>query len=70
MWTKENRRRYDRSHLRYEHDLTDEEWAEISPKIPRAKPGGNKRTVDLREMVNGVIGNPQARPMALSGRIA
>jgi transposase len=55
MWTKENRRRYDRSHLRYEHDLTDEEWAEISPEIPPAKPGGNKRTVDLREVVNGVM---------------
>jgi transposase len=55
MWTKENRRRYDRSHLRYEHDLTDEEWAEISPEIPPAKPGGNKRTVDLREVVNGLM---------------
>jgi transposase len=55
MWTKENRRRYDRSHLRYEHDLTDEEWAVISPEIPAAKPGGNKRTVDLREVVNGVM---------------
>ena len=55
MWTKENRRRYDRSHLRYEHDLTDEEWAVISPEIPPAKPGGNKRTVDLREVVNGVM---------------
>jgi hypothetical protein len=25
MWTKENRRRYDRSGLRYESDLTDAE---------------------------------------------
>jgi transposase len=55
MWTKENRGRYDRSHLRYEHDLTDDEWAVISPEIPPAKPGGNKRTVDLREVVNGVM---------------
>jgi hypothetical protein len=31
MWTIENRCRYDRSHLRYESDLTDEEWAEIEP---------------------------------------
>jgi hypothetical protein len=32
MWTKENRRRrYDRSSLRCESDLTDEEWAEIAP---------------------------------------
>ena len=55
MWTKENRARYDRSGLRYESDLTDEEWAEIAPLIPPAKPGGNKRTVDLREVVNGLM---------------
>jgi transposase len=55
MWTKENRRRYDRSGLRYESDLTDEEWAEIAPFIPPAKPGGNKRTVNLREVANGLM---------------
>ena len=55
MWTKENRARYDRSGLRYESDLTDEEWAEIAPLIPPAKPGGNKRTVELREVVNGLM---------------
>src|ERR1700723_1622369 len=55
MWTKENRRRYDRSRLRYESDLTDDEWAEIAPLIPPAKPGGNKRSVNLREVVNGVM---------------
>ena len=31
MWTEENRRRYDRSGLRYESDLTDDEWAESRP---------------------------------------
>ena len=55
MWTPENRSRYDRSELRYPSDLTDEEWAEISPFIPPAKHGGNKRTVDIREVVNGVM---------------
>jgi len=55
VWTKENRARYDRSGLRYESDLTDEEWAEIAPLIPPAKPGGNKRTVNLREVVNGLM---------------
>ena len=39
MWTTENRCRYDRSDLRYESDLTDEEWAEIEPQIPPAKRG-------------------------------
>jgi transposase len=55
MWTKENRRRYDRSGLRYDSDLTDDEWAEIAPLILPAKPGGNKRSVDLREVVNGLM---------------
>ena len=55
MWTSENRDRYDRSHLRYESDLTEAEWNEIWPLIPPAKPGGNKRTVDIREVTNGVM---------------
>jgi transposase len=55
MWTTENRGRYDRSHLRYPSDLADEEWAIIGPMIPPAKPGGNKRTVNLREVMNGVM---------------
>jgi transposase len=55
MWTTENRCRYDRSRLRYESDLTDEEWREIEPMIPPAKRGGNKRTVVIREIVNGLM---------------
>ena len=55
MWTAENRGRYDRSRLRYPSDLTDEEWALIAPGIPPGKRGGNKRTVDLREVVNGLM---------------
>ena len=55
MWTEETRRRHDRSGLRYSHDLTDEEWAEVEPLIPPAKPGGNKRTVDIREVLNGIM---------------
>jgi transposase len=55
MWTPENRDRYDRSKLRYPSDLTDEEWAVIGPLIPPGKRGGDKRTVDLREVVNGML---------------
>ena len=55
MWTTENRRRYDRSQLRYPSDLTDNEWAHVAPLIPPAKPGGNKRTVDIREVMNGIM---------------
>lgn len=55
MWTVENRARYDRNRLRYPSDLTDEEWALVKPVIPRAKRGGNKRTVNVREVVNGLM---------------
>ena len=55
MWTIENRARYDRNYLRYPSDLTDAEWALIEPGLPPAKPGGNKRTVNLREIANGLM---------------
>ena len=55
MWTTENRGRYDRGKLRYPSDLTDAEWALVAPLIPPAKRGGNKRTVDVREVVNGIM---------------
>src|SRR3974377_1973329 len=55
MWTVENRKRYERSHLRYPSDLTDEEWQQGGPLIPLAKPGGRKREVNIREVVNGVM---------------
>ncbi len=55
MWTVENRRRYDRGGLRYPSDPTGEEWSLIAPQIPPAKRGGNKRTVDVREVANAVM---------------
>jgi transposase len=55
MWTKENRVLYQRDGLRYPTDLTDAEWAEISPLIPPSRSGGNKRTVNVREVVNGLM---------------
>ncbi len=55
MWTLENRPRYDRSKLRYPSDVTDEEWGLIGPLISPVKKGGNKRTVDVRAVVNGVM---------------
>jgi len=55
MWTTENRGRYGRSKLRYPSDLTDAEWELVRPVIPPAKRGGNKRTVDVREIVNGIM---------------
>jgi putative transposase len=55
MWTNENRSLYDRSKLRYPSDLTDAEWAFVEPAIPPAKSGGGKRTIDMREVVNGLM---------------
>ena len=55
MWTDENRARYDRSKLRYPSDLTDQEWSLIEPLIPPAKRGGNRRTVVVRDVVDGVM---------------
>ena len=55
MWTRKNRARYDRSKLRYPSDLTDDEWRLVEPLIPPGKPGGGKRTVVMREVVNGLM---------------
>ena len=55
MWTTQNRKRYDRSRLRYPSDLTDDEWAHVAPLIPPARRGGAKRTVDVREVMNGIM---------------
>ena len=55
MWTTENRARYDRSKLRYPSDLADEEWGLVKREIPRARRGGNKHAVDVREVLNGLM---------------
>src|SRR5258707_194166 len=55
MWTHENRPKYNRDHLRYPSDLTDDEWAYVKPLIPPAKPGGGKRRTDMRAVMNGVM---------------
>ncbi len=55
MWTNENRAKYDRDGLRYPSDLTDAEWAHIASLIPPAKRGGRKRSVDVRDVVNGIM---------------
>ena len=55
MWTSKNRARYDRSKLRYPSDLTDDEWGLVEPLIPPGKTCGGKRTVIMREVVNGLM---------------
>ena len=39
----------------YPSDLTDEQWRVIQPLIPPALPGGRDRTVDMREVFNGIL---------------
>lgn len=55
MWTAEHRARYKRDHLRYPSDTTEEEWTEMAALIPPARRGGRKRTVDIREVLNGLL---------------
>ena len=40
---------------RYSSDLSDAQWARWAPLLPAAKPGGRPRTVDLREVVQGIL---------------
>ncbi len=40
---------------KYPSDLTDDQWNELTPLLPGAKPGGRPRTVDLREVMNGIL---------------
>lgn len=55
MWTIENRERYNRDQLRYPSDVTEEEWEQIALLIPPARRGGRKRSVDIREVFNGLL---------------
>jgi len=39
----------------YPTDLTDAQWARVAPLIPPAKPGGRRRSVNVREIVNAIL---------------
>src|SRR3712207_5749989 len=55
MWTAADRERYGRDGLRYPSDLTDGEWVLIAPLIRPAKRGGRRRSVAVREVMNGML---------------
>ena len=55
MWTPEHRLAARRVGQRYDSDLTDEEWELVAPVIPPPKRGGGKRTVNIREVINGIF---------------
>ncbi len=46
---------WDMSRKPYPTDLTDAQWEESAPMLPPAKPGGHPRTVELREVINGIL---------------
>lgn len=39
----------------YPSDRTDRRWSILEPLIPPAEPGGRVRTVDSREVINGIL---------------
>jgi putative transposase len=39
----------------YPTDLTDEQWEMLKPLIPPPKPGGRRRTVDMRRVCNAIF---------------
>ena len=40
---------------RYTSDLSDAQWQLIEPLIPRQRVGGDKRTTDMREVINAIL---------------
>jgi putative transposase len=40
---------------RYPSDLTHTQWKRLKRLLPEAKPGGRPRSVDLREVINGIL---------------
>ena len=55
MWKPEHRLAADRRGLRYPSDLTDAEWGIVAPMIPPGRHGGRKRSVNVREVLNGIF---------------
>lgn len=55
MWTEITRAQYRRKGLRYSSDTTDAEWTVLAPLLPAARRLGRPRTVNVREIVNGIL---------------
>jgi len=59
-WTEEQRslarkRAISRRGLRYQSDMTDQEWARVEPHIPPERGGGRHRETEMREVVNAIL---------------
>lgn len=55
MWTIATREKYNRSGLRYQSDVTDEEWGVIEPLLPKPKARGRPWGWPVREIVNAIF---------------
>lgn len=55
MWTPATREKYSRQALRYQSDLTDQEWRVIEPLLPTPKTRGRPWGWPLREVVNAIF---------------
>lgn len=55
MWTPATRRQYSRKDLRYETDLTDEEWSVIEPFLPCTAKRGRPPKWPMREIINAIF---------------
>ena len=53
MWKPEHRLAADCRGLRYPSD--DAEWAIVAPMIPPGRHGGRRRSVNVREVLNGIF---------------
>ena len=54
-WTPFTRADHDRSALRYTSDMTDKEFARISPLLPAQPRRGRKRRTDLRSVIDAIF---------------
>jgi putative transposase len=54
-WTDITRAKHNRKSDRYPTDLTDAEWAVVSPLVPPSRAGGRPRTSDMREVMNAIL---------------
>ena len=66
-WTEITRPQYQRDHLRYASDTTDEEWKVIEPHLPPPADCGRARETDLRDVINSIFYIAQPRPSAANG---
>ena len=46
----------------YPSDLTRTQWKRLKRLLPKAKPGGRPRSVDIREVLNGIFYSRRSHP--------